>query len=97
MFHQKEYRPPHDSILFDEDEDQLFSFQKALCGPLLLKEAEEAEEIQPNETFKLAVNKHNLHAFIQPSSLSYTGCLKKTSFSGFIQIRSSFQWGSFKC
>ena len=64
LFHQIEYRPPPDSILFDEDEDQLFSFQKALCGPLLLKEAEEAEEIQPNETFKLAVNKYHLHAFI---------------------------------
>ena len=69
MFHQKEYRPPPDNILFDEDEDQLFSFQKALCGPLLLKEA---EEIQPNETFKLAVNKHHLHAFIQYNTILST-------------------------
>ena len=42
---------------------EVFSFQKALCGPLLLKEAEEAEEIQPN------VNKHHLHAFIQYNTI----------------------------
>ena len=48
---------------------ELFSFQKALCGPLLLKEAEEAEEIQPNETFKLAVNKHHLYALIQYNTI----------------------------